>query len=268
MNRIDILTETLRKENRSALVPFITAGDPDLETTKQLILSIQNAGADMLELGIPYSDPLADGPTIQAASQRALDHGIRLKQIFEMVASLKGKITIPLVFFTYYNPIYRYGIEKFVEEAARAGIDGFIVPDLPVEEIDPLEKALDQHQIYLIPLVAPTSTPRRIEKISKRAKSFIYLISVAGVTGARTQTSGKAKEVLQTLRSYSERPVMIGFGISNPDQVKEMARLGVQGVVVGSALINCIQKNAGSPQMLETVAQFIRDLKKPLLNKD
>lgn len=265
MNRIDQLAERLKKENKAALIPFITAGDPDLETTKKLILALQNSGADMLEVGIPYSDPLADGPTIQAASQRALDHGIHLNQIFEALGSIKSEVTIPIVLFTYYNPIYRYGIERFVQQAVQAGVDGFVVPDLPLEESAPLETVLEANRLHLIPLIAPTSTPQRIEKISKGAKSFIYLVSVAGVTGARAQISGKVSEILKTVRQHTPNPVMIGFGISSPQQVKEMAGLGADGVVVGSALVSFIHEQASSPQLLEKTSAFVRDLKAPLL---
>ncbi|WP_062046811.1 tryptophan synthase subunit alpha [Bacillus sp. JCM 19034] len=220
-------------------IPFITAGDPSSEATIDIALTLQKAGASMIELGIPYSDPLADGPTIQAASKRALQHGMSLEKALKLVPKMRERgLTIPVIIFTYVNPLIQYGEKRIVEEAAHYGIDGFIVPDLPYEESEEFADLCDQFNLSLVLLVAPTSKERMV-KIAQRSQGFLYCVSSLGVTGARAHFDPKVYEFLKTVREASSIPTAVGFGISTPEQVKVM-REHADGVVVGSALVNKI----------------------------
>lgn len=242
MSRISTVFSQLQIAGKKALVPYVSCGDPSLEFTKELVLGMARQGADLIELGIPYSDPVADGPTIQEASQRALAAGATLEKIFGLVADLRRKTQIPLLFMTYYNPIYRFGLEKFVRLSAQAGVDGFIVPDLPVEEAGLLREISDSHGVDLIFLVAPTSTAERMAKIARVARGFIYCVSVTGVTGSRSQMAGGLEEFLGRIRRETSLPLAVGFGISGPETAAQVGALA-DGIIVGSSVIERIAQN-------------------------
>jgi len=266
VNRIDGVFAALRKKGEKALVPYVTCGDPYLEFTQELVSVLADSGADMIELGIPYSDPVADGPTIQRASVRALKGGITLENIFALAGCLRKKIEKPLIIMTYYNPVYVTGVENFVKKAAAAGVDGLIIPDLPLEEAYQLKDIADSNGINLIFLVAPTSTPERIEKITKLSRGFIYCVSVTGVTGARQKVSNSLENFLNRIRIHTSLPLAVGFGISSPDTARKASQ-HADGVIVGSALIERIEKNINnSHEALKEASDFIRNLKKAIVN--
>ncbi|MED1560482.1 tryptophan synthase subunit alpha [Alkalihalobacillus alcalophilus ATCC 27647 = CGMCC 1.3604] len=236
-NRIEEIT----KKHEKLFIPFITAGDPTAEATIEIALALEEAGASILELGIPYSDPLADGPTIQAASKRALASGMTLEKAMYLVPIMRKKgLTIPVVIFTYYNPVLQYGVEHFVKKAKELEIDGLLVPDLPIEESEELSLLCAANGLSLISLVAPTSK-QRIEKIAEQAQGFLYCVSSLGVTGAREEIDPRVYDFLQTVKAVSEIPIAVGFGISNAKQVSLMNQYS-DGVVVGSALVSEIEK--------------------------
>jgi len=264
LNRIDVVFSQLRKKGVSALIPFVTAGDPDVKITYALVLEISKRGADIIELGIPFSDPLADGPTIQAASRRALEQGVSLEGIFSLVEKLRGNTQIPLVLMGYYNPIYHFGLERFAERAAKLGVDGIIIPDLPPEEAMLWKGVANPLGLYTIFLVAPTSPPDRIEKIVKLSDGFIYYVSVTGVTGARNQLPSDLVACLKLVKKYTNKPVAVGFGVSTPDQVRFLAPY-VDGIVVGSALIKVIEKHIGDDRLIPAVGDFISSLKQAII---
>lgn len=266
MNRIDGVFAALRKKGEKALIPYVTCGDPDIKFTEKLVSVLADSGADMVELGIPYSDPVADGPTIQKASVRALKGGVTLENIFALAERLRKKIEIPLIIMTYYNPVYVMGVENFVKKAAAAGMDGLIIPDLPLEEACQLKTLADNNGINLIFLVAPTSTKERIQKISQMARGFIYCVSVAGVTGARQKVSNSLESFLNRIRIQTSLPLAVGFGISSPDTARKASQ-HADGVIVGSALIERLEKNINnSHQALKEASDFIRNLKKAIVN--
>jgi len=245
LNRIDVVFSQLRKKGVSALIPFVTAGDPDVKITYALVLEISKRGADIIELGMPFSDPLADGPTIQAASQRALEQGVSLEGIFSLVEKLRGNTQIPLVLMGYYNPIYHFGLERFAERAAKLGVDGIIIPDLPPEEAMLWKRVANPLGLYTIFLVAPTSPPDRIEKI------------------VRNQLPSDLVACLKLVKKYTNKPVAVGFGVSTPDQVRFLAPY-VDGIVVGSALIKVIEKHIGDDRLIPAVGDFISSLKQAI----
>ncbi len=261
MNRIGQVFKRL-KNKRAAFIPFVVAGDPDLKTTEALVLKMADGGADIIELGIPFSDPLADGPTIQAASQRALKNGVNLKEIFRMTERLKG-ISTPLLLMTYFNPVFQHGLKNFAEDCHCHGIDGVIIPDLPPEEAGPWireAKALNLDTIFLI---APTSSPDRVKLVSRTSRGFLYYVSVTGVTGARGKLPGEIEAAIRQIREYSRKPVAVGFGISTPEQVKEASRIA-DGVIVGSAIVKMIDENLKSPDRITRVGDFVTSLAEAL----
>lgn len=248
MSRIANTFERLRAEKRTALIPYITAGDPTLAVTEAVVPALVAGGADLIELGIPYSDPLADGPTIQLAAQRALDGGATIAKVHESVKRLRDQgVDVPLLYLVYYNCIFRQGEERFVADAAAAGVDGLIVPDLPLEAGESLRQLTTAAGLDLIYLLAPTSTPERIKRTAERASGFIYCVSLTGVTGARTEISAALEPFLDRVRKSTDVPLAVGFGISTPDQAAQVASVA-DGVIVGSALINSIHDNASSPE--------------------
>lgn len=259
-NRITEKFAQLQANNQKALITFLTAGDPDLTKTAELVLTMEKNGSDIIELGIPYSDPLADGPVIQAASQRALKAGTTLNKIFEMVVGLRAKTQVPLVLMTYINPIIQFGIQKFAERASEAGIDGLIIPDLPLEEAGLLGDLTARTGIVVIPMLAPTSTDSRIAKIAQEARGFIYCVSLTGVTGVREQANQNIKPFIDKVRTFTDKPLAIGFGISNPEQAKKMSDFA-DGVIVGSALVKIIEENADSPNTTLKVGALVKSLK-------
>jgi tryptophan synthase alpha chain len=255
MNRIEQTFKRLKKKEQAALIPFIVAGDPDLKTTEALIAKMSESGADIIELGVPYSDPLADGPTIQAASQRALQKGVNLEDIFGLAKKLK-EIAPPLVLLTYFNPIFRYGLKAFAENCQRSGIEGVIIPDLPPEEARPWVEEAGRVGVDTIFLAAPTSPPERISLVSKFSRGFIYYVSVTGVTGARGKLPEELKSAVRRIKEESKKPVAVGFGISTPDQAKEVSRFA-DGVIVGSAVVKIVEEEGKKDGLVQRVGGFI-----------
>lgn len=260
MTYISHCFKSLRNRRQCALIPFITAGDPDLETTAAALQVLDRSGADLIELGVPYSDPLADGPVIQAAATRALQRGTRLDRVLEMVQTVSPSLTAPLILFTYYNPILHRGIKPFLEQIASAGIRGLVVPDLPLEEAKALIQSATTLGIEVILLVAPTSSKERIAAIADQSQGFIYLVSVTGVTGVRSELQLRVKDLLMDLRSVTDKPIGVGFGISAPEQARQAMDWGADAVIVGSAFVKRLA--AGTPaQGLQAVEELCRDLK-------
>ncbi len=258
MSRIGDAFRRLKKNKKKALVPFITAGDPNSGATKKLIFALERAGADVIELGVPFSDPMADGPVIQKASERALAKGMTLKKVLALVAQARKTSQVPLLLMGYFNPILSYGCERFAKDAAKAGVDGAIVVDLPPEESADLDRALKKNGIDLIYLLTPTSDAERIRIVCRRARGFIYFVSMTGVTGAALKSEAEIRSKVSEIRKYTKLPIAIGFGISKPEQAKVMARIG-DGAVVGSALVALIHKNAKNPS--SKAEAFIKKMK-------
>jgi tryptophan synthase alpha chain len=250
----------LRQKRERAFIPFITAGDPDLETTEQIVLRLIDSGADIIELGVPFSDPMADGPTIQAASERALRHAFSLDSIFVLVEKIRTTSATPIILFGYYNPFYQYGLEKLAENASRAGIDALLIVDLPPEEAGPMHAAAEAAGLDMIFLLAPTSTDDRIQHILTYASGFIYFVSVTGVTGARDRLNVSLERYVDKIRLYSDLPVGIGFGVSTPAQVARLSTYA-DAVIVGSALVRIIEAHAGTDSLLHAVGSFAEALK-------
>ncbi|MFZ3129720.1 MAG: tryptophan synthase subunit alpha [Desulfosporosinus sp.] len=245
-------------ENRKAFIAFITGGDPDIETTEKLVPAMAEAGADLIEIGIPFSDPVAEGIVIQEADQRALQGGCTTDKLFEMVTRIRQKTDIPLLFMTYLNPIYTYGKEKFLIRCAECGIEGIIVPDMPFEEKDELADVCELHGVDLISMIAPTSE-ERITLIAKEAKGFIYCVSSLGVTGVRSEFTTDISKMVKMVREVTDVPCAIGFGISTPEQAGSMAKLS-DGVIVGSAIVKLVAKFG--KDSIESVSDYVRSLKK------
>jgi len=257
VNRIEKLYADLKAEGRAAFNAYVCAGDPDLETTRALIPALQDAGVDMIELGMPFTDPIADGPVIQAASQRSLDAGTTLPKVLDLVAEVRTGCDIPIALMTYYNIVHKFGIERFADEATRAGIDGLIVPDLIVEEADALIAAARAADLATIFFVAPTSTDDRIQLADDASTGFIYCVSVTGITGARTELPDDIRAYLTDVRAKTTKPLVVGFGVSTPEQVRALAKLS-DGVIVGSAVVRQIEAAAGLPvaERVAKVAEF------------
>jgi len=265
VTRIDGVFKRLKARGEGALIPFITAGDPDLATTRALALEMAARGADLLELGIPFSDPLADGPIIQAASNRALRMGVHLKEVLQVAGALRRETEIPLILMGYYNPILQYGLERTVQEAAALGVDGFIIPDLPPEEAGPWRLAAAKAGVAAIFLAAPTSGDERIQRIGRLTRGFLYYVSVTGITGARRELPPELIAALREVRSLVKCPLAVGFGISSPEQVARLAPY-VDGVVVGSAIVQRVARLKGQ-ELIKEVGEFIAALKEPLRKK-
>lgn len=246
--------------SQCALIPFITAGDPDLETTAKALRVLDRSGADIIELGVPYSDPLADGPVIQAAATRALQRGTKLEQVLEMVKAVSPEIASPIILFTYYNPILYRGIEPFLQQIADAGVAGLVVPDLPLEEAEGLLKPASECGIDVTLLVAPTSSAERIEAIASKSQGFIYLVSVTGVTGMRSGLETRVQDLLQQIRRTCNKPIGVGFGISQPEHAQQVKAWGADAVIVGSAFVKRLAD--GTPEEgLSAIADFCQSLK-------
>ena len=255
--------QDLKQNSQCALIPFITAGDPDLETTIKAIEVLADNGADLIELGVPYSDPLADGPTIQAAATRALQKGVQLEDVLAVVQKVTSKINVPIILFTYYNPIYYRGIESFLQQVKEAGVSGLVVPDLTLEEAEVLLKPAAEIGIEVTLLVAPTSSQSRIEAIAAKSQGFIYLVSVTGVTGVRTQMATEVKDLLANLRSATDKPIGVGFGISDPEQAKQVKDWGADAIIVGSAIVKRLAE--GTPESgLKAIGEFCHSLKQAI----
>ncbi|MBN3905297.1 MAG: tryptophan synthase subunit alpha [Nostoc sp. NMS1] len=260
MTSISADFQTLRDRQQCALIPFITAGDPNLETTAQALRILDRNGADFIELGIPYSDPLADGPVIQAAATRALQKGTKLEQVLKMLEAVTPTLKAPIILFTYYNPILHRGIKTFLAQIAAAGARGLVVPDLPLEEAEELIQTAASFGIEVILLVAPTSSKDRILAIARQSQGFIYLVSVTGVTGIRAQIQDRVKDLITDLRSVTDKPIGVGFGISGPEQAHQVMEWGADAVIVGSAFVKRLAE--GSPtERLQAVEKLCQELK-------
>ncbi|MCP6760323.1 MAG: tryptophan synthase subunit alpha [Fischerella sp. CENA71] len=251
---------SLRASNQCALIPFVVAGDPNLEITAEALRVLDSSGADLIELGVPYSDPLADGPVIQAAATRALKRGTRLDNILQMAQTVTPKLRSPIIIFTYYNPILNLGTVSFLEKAAASGIKGLIVPDLPLDEASNLLEVADTVGIEVTLLVTPTSSKERIQAIARQSRGFIYLVSVTGVTGMRSQLQTRVKDVLQDIRSITDKPIGVGFGISKAEQARQVRDWGADAAIVGSAFVERLAEST-QYQGLGAIKDFCRDLK-------
>jgi len=257
--------EQLRCKGQCALMPFLMAGDPDLAATRASLLELQANGADLIELGIPYSDPLADGPVIQAAASRGLASGTTPARVLEMLHSLKGELTTPLVLFTYSNPLLNRGMERFCEEAAAAGAAGLVVPDFPLEEGEKLSAVDTAHGLDLVLLVAPTTPAERMARIHGASRGFTYLVSVTGVTGVRTALESRVETLVQQLKALGSTPVAVGFGISSPEQAHQVRRWGADGAIVGSALVKVMAAAHGQGQSVaEAAGRYCAELRSGL----
>lgn len=247
-------------KNGKAFIPFITCGDPDLETTAKVVRAAVASGADLVELGIPFSDPTAEGPVIQGANLRALTGGIKTDHVFELVRDLRRDVKVPMVFMTYANVVFSYGAEKFISTCAEVGIDGLILPDIPFEEKDEFLPICRKYGVDLISLIAPTSEGR-ISMIAKEAEGFIYLVSSLGVTGTRSEITTDLASIVKTIRDNTDIPVAVGFGISTPEQAHKMAALS-DGAIVGSAIIKILEKYG--KDAAEPVGEYVKSMKNAL----
>ena len=260
MTRIEKKFQELADANRKAFIPYITAGDPDLKTSMELILALDHAGADIVEVGVPFSDPIADGPVIQRATERALASRTTLRDILQMGTKIRQKSQIPMLIMSYYNPLLRYGLEKFAHDATAAGFDGILATDLTVEESAPYVSTMTKAGLNTIFLVAPTSSPERIKKIAQTSTGFLYAVSRTGVTGAQQELSSDLRDFLRTLRKHTKVPVAVGFGISRPEHVQAVWR-EADGAVVGSALVREIEEHIPQGDVVSSVAAFTQWLR-------
>jgi tryptophan synthase alpha chain len=256
--------EQLRAKGQSALIPFLTAGDPDLDTTAKALRVIDQNGADLIELGVPYSDPLADGPVIQAAATRALNKGVNFARVLDMLRSVAPHLRSPIILFTYYNPILHMGIENFLQSIYDAGARGLVVPDLPLEESEVLLKPAAEIGIEVILLIAPTSPPERMKAIAAKSQGFIYVVSTTGVTGMRDQVAQGAKEMIDSLRALTDKPIGVGFGISRPEHAKQVIEWRADAAIVGSAIVKRLAQEGG----LVEVAELCASLKRAIASVD
>ena len=263
MNRIEKRFQALRSRGEKALILYLTAGDPDLQRTEALIPVLDEAGADILEIGVPFSDPTADGPVIQEAAQRSLRAGTNLAAILDMIARLRRGSDIPIVLFTYYNPVFAYGNERFARQAAAAGVDGLLVVDLPPEEAAELRQFTDPRGLDFITLVAPTTGRDRLKTIVQDATGFLYYISITGVTGAAAPKVEDISREVGKIRKMTKLPIAVGFGISCADQARAIARIA-DGVVIGSAVVRRIDENRANSDCIQTVCAYVREIKEAL----
>lgn len=261
MNRIDAAFQRARAEHRAAFMPFLTAGDPDLATTAALIEEMARRGADLIELGIPYSDPVADGPTIQASYVRALSGGLRIAQVFEMLRDVRTRCDAPILTMVSYSIVTSAGAENYFARAAAAGTDGVIIPDLPADEAGPVIRLAESVGLHPVLLVAPTTPDARIRYIVRRSKGFIYYIAVSGTTGARSELPPDLGEHIARVKAATNKPVAVGFGVSRPEHVAAVARLA-DGVIVGSAIVRKVHEFAGRPraELVSGVGDFVAQL--------
>ena len=260
LSKVDEKFYELKKNKKIALMPFIMAGDPDIEITSQIILALQENGADLIELGIPYSDPLADGPIIQLAASRALKSGTTLRKVITLLESLKDKLNIPIILFSYLNPLLCFGFEQFCEMASNAGVSGLIIPDLPLEEAYKFSNVVSIYSMDLILLVAPTTPFERMKKISNHTKGFTYLVSVTGVTGERNKMENRVENLIADLKRIDTNPVAVGFGISTPEHVNKVRAWGADGVIIGSAFVKRISSSS-EKDVVDNVGTFCKNMR-------
>lgn len=259
MGRIEDAFKMLKQQGKKGFIPFITAGDPDLASTEELLIVLANSGATLIELGVPFSDPMADGPVIQRSSERALKHGIGLQDILDTVARARKQIDTPIILFSYYNPLLQFGPKRISKAAKNAGLDGVLVTDLTPEESGEFEAELRANELDMIFLVAPTSTDERLKLVAQHASGFIYAVSRAGVTGAQSTVSAEAEKLVNRMRQFSELPIAVGFGISNAEQVRDVKRYA-DAVVVGSAIVAEMERIGGEPDLPQRVSEFLTGL--------
>jgi tryptophan synthase alpha chain len=259
MNRIEERFGALKEKGHKGLVVYMGAGDPDLESTRELALAFDEVGADVLELGIPFSDPLADGPVNQMAAQRGLESGTTPSKVLETVKMIRLDSQIPIVFFVYYNLLHRYGLGAFIKDSAAAGVDGILILDLPPEESEDYSQLMAESGLCPVFLVAPTTPDSRIKSIVEHGKGFIYYVSREGVTGMQSKVSGNISSMIDRIHQHTDLPIAVGFGISNPDQAKAVAEMG-DAIVVGSAIVNQIAEQGKSDTLVPTVSHFVGSL--------
>jgi tryptophan synthase alpha chain len=260
MTRIEKTFSGLKSEKRKAFIPYITAGDPQLNTTLDLVLSLERAGADIIELGVPFSDPIADGPVIQRATDRALKNGVNLHKVLELGENIRKRSEIPLLLFSYYNPLLSYGLEQLASKAVKCGFDGILASDLTVEESEPFVRAMRNVGLDTVFLVAPTSSPDRMKKIAERSTGFLYAVSRTGVTGEQQELANDLKVFLRTLRSYTKCPIVVGFGISRPEHVQAVWQ-EADGAAVGSSIVKEVEQYIDKPDLVQRVGSFAAWLK-------
>ena len=260
LSKVDDKFYELKKDERLALMPFIMAGDPNIEKTSEILLKLQENGADLIELGIPYSDPLADGPIIQMSASRALKKGTTPRKVITLLESLKGKLNIPVILFTYLNPLLSFGFGKFCEMASNAGVSGLIIPDLPLEEAYNFSQIVSTYSMDLILLVAPTTPLERMKKISNHTKGFTYLVSVTGVTGERNKMENRVENLIAKLKDINTNPIAVGFGISTPEHVNKVRKWGADGVIIGSAFVKRIS-NSTEKDVVNQIGTFCKDMR-------
>jgi len=260
LSKLDEKFYELKKNKKLALMPFIMAGDPNIKLTSEILLKLQENGADLIELGIPYSDPLADGPIIQLAASRALKSGTTPRNVITLLESLKGKLNIPIILFTYLNPLLCFGFEKFCEMASRAGVSGLIIPDLPLEEAYKFSKIVTSYSMDLVLLVAPTTPFERMKKISNHTKGFTYLVSVTGVTGERNKMENRVESLISKLKEITANPIAVGFGISTPEHVNKVRNWGADGVIIGSAFVKRISSSS-EKEVVNQIGNFCKDMR-------
>lgn len=256
MSRISQVFKKLKQAGRKALIPYIMAGDPSLDAAGRFVAELQEAGADIIELGVPFSDPLADGPTIQKAHERALQKGVTLRKVIALVREIRQTSEIPLILMTYFNPVFKFGIDAFVKEAVSAGVDGVIIPDLIPDEAHDFITVARKHKLDTIFLLAPTSTLERIKRIVKASTGFIYYVSITGITGAKLSIGDPMKDTLELIKNNTNKPVAVGFGISTPEEAAEISKIA-DGVIVGSAIVKLIAEG-------KDIKDFARRLKEAI----
>lgn len=250
------------RARRPIFIGFTVAGDPDKETCVRAAMALIEGGTDILELGVPFSDPVADGPTIQKADERALAAGTRVDTVFEIVREIRRRSEVPIVFLTYYNTVYHRGIDRFYREAHEAGVDGILIADMPIEESDEVYKAALRHYIDPIFLITQTTSNERITRIAARARGYLYLVAVLGVTGVRDSVSDGALDLLKRVRRYTDVPLALGFGISTPEHARTCARAGADGIIVGSAIVDIIERDLGdAPGMERDLKAYVAQMK-------
>jgi len=258
-NRINKKFSELKRRKKKAFIAYLTAGYPSISATEKLVLELEKNGVDVIELGVPFSDPLADGPTIQMSSAAALKKGADLASIFKLIRRIRLKSQVPIVLMTYYNPVHNYGVKRFVKDAVSSGADGIIIPDLPPEEAGELINASRKKAFNTIFLLAPTSPASRIRLISGVSRGFIYYVSLTGVTGARKQLPPEVSAKIRSIKRIAKRPLCVGFGVSTPEQVKSVAK-SADGVIVGSAIIKAIQRSLGRKDLASRVGKYVKGL--------
>lgn len=263
MSNIDKTFERLRSRNEKALIPYLMAGDPYLERTEEIVLEMARAGADIIELGVPFSDPIADGPVIQRAAERALKWKTTLKNILQLVQNIRNKSDVPIVLMTYYNPLLKSGNGDIFEGLSLSGVDGVIIPDLPPEEGALVMEASRRNGVDWILLAAPTTPAGRLRELSRETRGFLYYVSLTGITGASLPDLGDIEEKLKGIRRLTDKPVAVGFGISTPEQVSALSGMA-DGVIVGSAIVRLMELRAEDPDLPAVVGGFVKQLKKAL----